>query len=317
MAANSTVWILPVVIFALRFSGQGMMSHLAVVAMARWFVATRGRALAIVGLGFSVGEAMLPLLVVALMTVIEWRLIWVGAGLIAICGLPLLLKLLAQERTPQAMSKSGQAEGMEHRHWTRKQALRHWLFWFMVPALLGPAAFSTAFFFNQVHFAEIKGWHHLELVALFPFFSLVAVGAMIVFGGALDRLGTGRLMPWYQVPMIAAFIFFSQASTPAGAFLGLFMMGVSAGANATLVPAFWAEYYGTRNIGSIKAAAAAIMVLGSAIGPGVTGVFIDLGVSLDTQYLGVAVYFAIASALVYVGISRAMPLLPARGVTPV
>ena len=34
-------------IFVLRLFGQGMMSHLSVVAMARWFVAARGRALSI------------------------------------------------------------------------------------------------------------------------------------------------------------------------------------------------------------------------------------------------------------------------------
>ena len=37
MAFNPFVWLLPVVIFALRLCGQGMTSHIAVVAMARWF----------------------------------------------------------------------------------------------------------------------------------------------------------------------------------------------------------------------------------------------------------------------------------------
>ena len=47
MATVSAAWALPFVIFALRFIAQGMTSHIAVVAMARWFGATRGRALSL------------------------------------------------------------------------------------------------------------------------------------------------------------------------------------------------------------------------------------------------------------------------------
>ena len=67
MAANPSVWLLPVVIFALRFTGQGMTSHIAVVAMSRWFIATRGKALSIATLGFAVGEALLPIVFVGLL----------------------------------------------------------------------------------------------------------------------------------------------------------------------------------------------------------------------------------------------------------
>jgi sugar phosphate permease len=41
MAVNPVVWALPIAIFALRFTGQGMLSHVAVVSIARWFSAVR------------------------------------------------------------------------------------------------------------------------------------------------------------------------------------------------------------------------------------------------------------------------------------
>ena len=66
MAGLPSAFFLPVIIFALRFFGQGMCSHLAVVAMSRWFVANRGRALSLANLGFSFGEAFLPMLFVFL-----------------------------------------------------------------------------------------------------------------------------------------------------------------------------------------------------------------------------------------------------------
>ncbi len=305
MAVNSIIWLLPLVIFFLRLFGQGMSSHLAVVAMARWFIATRGRALSIATLGFAIGEATLPIVFVALMAVVDWHLLWLVAAGVSLLGIPILMILLRQERTPQSMAREVSAAGMQARHWTRKEALLHPLFWAMVPAILGPSAFNTAFFFHQVHFAEIKGWEHLQLVSYFPFYTGMAIAAMVLSGWALDRLGTARLMPFYQLPMVISFLAFSMADGPGGAFVGFLFLALTSGANATLPNAFWAEFYGTAHIGAIKAMAAAVMVLGSAIGPGVTGLLIDMGLGLEQQFFGIAGYFLLTTAIMYVGIRRA------------
>ena len=309
MALNPVWWLLPVVIFALRFGGQGMTSHIAVVAMSRWFIATRGKALSVATLGFAAGEALLPLIFVALMIYYDWRLLWGLAAIIALCGIPILLGLLRNERTPQSMARLSLSVGMVGQHWTRGQALRQFLFWFMVPALLGPAAFNTAFFFHQVHFATVKGMAHVELVAMFPLYTVVSIAAMVLSGWALDKVGTARLIPFMQLPMVAAFVIFGWSDTTATMVLGFFFLALTTGMNTTLPNAFWAEFYGTRHLGAIKAMAAAIMVLGSAIGPGITGLGIDLGLGIEAQYIGVAGYFLFASVMMAIGIARARPLL--------
>ncbi|MEX0283849.1 MAG: MFS transporter [Paracoccaceae bacterium] len=304
LAIVPVVWLLPLAVFLLRLFGQGMCSHTAVVAMARWFVAMRGRALSLASLGFSVGEALLPILFVGLLTLFNWRTLWVVCALICLLGIPILIRLLREERTPQSIAQGQSSLGMKGRHWTRGEALRHPLFWFVVPAILGPSAFNTAFFFHQVHFAEIKGWAHLELVAMFPVYTLGSIAAMVTYGWALDRFGTARLMYTYQLPMTLCFLLFSFASGPGLAVAGFLAMAVTSGANATLPNAFWAEFFGTRHIGSIKAMATAVMVLGSAIGPGVTGVLIDMGIGLETQFIYVSVYFLLTSLGLWVGVSR-------------
>lgn len=304
MALNPVWWLLPLVIFCLRFTGQGMTSHIAVVAMSRWFIATRGRALSVATLGFALGEALLPLIFVALLVWIDWRLLWVAAGVIAIAGVPVLLLLLRQERTPQSMAESSQALGMSALHWTRNQTFRHPLFWFMVPALLGPGAFNTAFFFHQVHFAEVKAMTHIELVTMFPFYTGISIGAMVLSGAALDKFGTPRLIPWFQLPMVAAFLVFAFAQSYGAMLLGFFCLALTTGANTTLPNAFWAEFFGTRHLGSIKAMAAAVMVLGSALGPGITGLGIDLGMGIEAQYILVAGYFIFTTVMMAIGVGR-------------
>ena len=302
MAHLYLVALLPLIIFALRLLGQGMCSHLAVVAMSRWFVASRGRALSIAGMGYSVAEATLPVLFVFLMGFMHWRSLWWVAAITLILATPLLRFLLNQERAPQSVAQDALSLGMKSRHWTRSEALRHPLFWCMVPALLGPSAFSTAFFFQQVHFAEIKDWQHMTLVSFFPFFTASSVLMMVISGWALDRFGTARLIGFYQLPMICAFLCFAFADSLFIFVLGLFFLSMTSGSNATLPNAFWAEFYGTKHLGALKAMAAAIMVFGSAIGPGITGLLIDLGAGLEMQYIWVSAFFAFATASMLVGL---------------
>ena len=310
MALNPTALLIPVVILGLRFFGQGMMTHVAMVAMARWFARTRGRAISIAGLGYSIGEALLPIAFVAAMGFVHWRMLWVIAAVAILAMIPVLLGLLRTERSPQQLAETSETMGLDTRHWTRGEVIKTRLFWCMVPSILGPSAFVTAYFFHHAHFAETKGWSQLGLVATFPIYTATSVTAMLIAGWAIDRFGSGRLVPVFQLPMAAGFIVFGLSSSLTSAAFGMILMGMSSGMNSTLPGAFWAEYFGTRHLGSIKALATAIMVLGSAMGPGVTGVLIDAGVGISTQYFGVCVYFAIASLIGAIGVAGLRPRLP-------
>ncbi|MFN6924844.1 MAG: hypothetical protein ACK4P8_04275 [Tabrizicola sp.] len=52
----------------------------------------------------------------------------------------------------------------------------------------------TAFFFHQVHLAEVKGWAHVTLVARFPVFTVSGIASMPATGWAVNRLGGARLV---------------------------------------------------------------------------------------------------------------------------
>ncbi len=309
MSVSSGVLALLVTIFLLRLMGQGMMGQTAMVAMSRWFVSTRGRAISIAGLGVALGEALLPLSFVALMGWFDWRTLWlIAASFLGIAALVMGL-ILKAERTPQAMARESTVAGMQGRNWTRVQALRHWLFWLSLPAMMGPAAWNTAFFFHQVHFAQIKGWAHFDLVALFPVFTAVGVASMVLTGWLVDRFGSPRIAGVYLVPVaIGYFLVASAESLSAGA-VALAFMGLSVGAHATMSATLWAEFYGTLNLGRIRAMAGAFMVLGTAIGPAVCGWFIDQGIDLAAQAYAISAYFVAAAALAALGARRAARLL--------
>ncbi|MGR3508863.1 MAG: MFS transporter [Sulfitobacter sp.] len=298
-------WIaLILVIYALRLTGQGMMSQLGAVAMVRWFEAARGKALSLSSLGFAAGQAILPVVFVALFASFHWRSLWVLAAGLVLLTMPVMLMLLRHERTPQSMSQTTQSVGMEGHHWTRGQMIRHGLFWLMIPMIIGPAAWGTALFFQQVHLTEVKGWSLVSFVALMPLYTVTSVISTFVSGWAVDRFGVIRVTPVQMLPFAASFAVLAYADTIPMAGVGLLIFGIGQGMQATATSVFWAEFYGTRHIGSIKAVAAALMVFGSAIGPGITGLFIDLGVDFPEQMIPIAIYYVIAAIMATTGILR-------------
>ena len=296
MAGNAAVWLLPFIVFGLRFTGQGMLHHIAIVAMARWYVRARGKAIAIASLGFAFGEACLPVIFVAAMGVVDWRWLWVLAAILTGLAIPVLAWLLKAERVPGAEATNEAAAGMRARHWTRADALRDWRFWGLVPLATVASTFGTALFFQQVHLAEVKGWSHVGLVALFPVFTVTAILVGLVSGVVLDRFGAVRLWWLAPLPMAVGFWVLSVGNSILGAGVAFFFIGLAQGMNATIGAAFWAETYGTNHVGAIKALATALMVIGSAIGPVLTGWLIDAGVSFPEQMGGIAIYLVAVSA---------------------
>ncbi|MCC5972822.1 MAG: MFS transporter [Rubellimicrobium sp.] len=304
-------WALIGVIFALRLFGQGMTSHVALVAMARWFAASRGRAISIASMGFALGQAVLPVVFVAALGWVDWRMRWVLAAGLVVIVIPIILSLLTHERTPQSIAEKDQVSGMNGRNWTRSEALRHPLFWLMVPALLCPPAWGTALFFQQVHLSEVKGWSLAEFVALMPLFTIVLISATFASGWAIDKLGTGRLVPVYMLPFALGFVVLAQTETIPGAAVGLVLVALGSGLQATLPGVFFAEYYGSRHLGAIRATAGSVMIFGSAIGPGVSGWLIDAGIMFPDQMMGIALLFVLAGLSATLGVVRARSALTA------
>jgi sugar phosphate permease len=304
MAFNSSVWLLPVVIFGLRLSGQGMLNHIAMVSMVRWYTATRGKALAIAGLGFAIGEACLPFIIVASLIYISWQTVWIAAAALSILFLFLLRFLLNKERTPHSIAQTTQAVGIGNQHWTRAQAIKHPLFWLLIPVAITPSMFTTAVFFQQVHLAEVKGWQHVHFVALFPAFTIMGVVAGIIFGGAIDKWGSIRILPFMLIPLATGLFVFGNFDSITAGLLALILMAITQGATGTVSVAIWSEIYGTKHVGSIKALAVAFMVFGSAIGPLVTGRLIDQGYSFPDQMPAYVVYVLIVCAITYFATHR-------------
>lgn len=298
MAATAGPLMLTLAVFGLRFCGQGMMSHLAMTAMARWFRANRGRALAVAILGFPLGEALYPLLAVRLAEAAGWRTTWliVAAATVGIL-LPALFLLLRRGRTPQGEGAGDSAVGMDRRHWTRREVVRHWSLWAILPAVLAPPFIATCAIFHQVHIAELRGYALPTMAAAFPLYAAVSITGTLLGGTVMDRRGPLSVLPLFLLPLTAGI---ALLAVPAGVgiwFAVLAGIAFSQGIAGTLFGVLWPTLYGTRHIGAIKALTTSAMVFSTAVGPGLTGILIDLGIAFPEQAPVLAAYCLAVSAV--------------------
>ncbi len=290
MALNPSLVVLGVLVFGLRLCGQGMMSHLAVVAMGRWFQSHRGRAVAIAGLGFSVGEALLPTATVAAIALVGWRGVWgLVAAVLVFALVPLFAWLLGAARQPQgAGGDDGLTVGMAGRHWPRGEVLGHWSFWCLMPGVLTPSFIGTVLFFHQVRLSEEKGWDLISMALGYPAYAGLTILASLTGGALVDRFGPTRILPLVLVPLGAAGVVLAVVGPVVLWVLILALTGLTQGLIQPMWGAMWAELYGTRHLGAVRAAAITAMVLSTAIGPGLTGLLIDGGVDFQDQGFAMA-----------------------------
>ncbi len=319
MGLAESVVLLGVAIYMLRQFGQGLMSHTGSTSMARYFEAGRGRAIGVSGIGFPLGEGLFPILAVAVMAWAGWRDMWLLCGAaMAFVFLPAQQWLLAghsarqsryrdrvaAEERAEAEADRTRAPGERRAHWTRPEVLRDPRFYLVLPAALAPSFIVTGVFFHQVHLVEVKGWSLAWYSAAFMAFAGATVPAGLIYGALIDRIGAVRALPLFLPPLAAACVVLALWDHPLAIWAFMPLAGMSAGMSQTLSAALWAEVYGTRHIGAIKALTTALMVLSTAASPWAIGALIDIGVGLEAILLLCAGYAALGVGLSFAARGR-------------
>lgn len=286
IAIAPNVVVLTLALYLLRLFGLGMMLETAFTEIGRWFVANRGRAMALIAPGQQAGVAILPVVVVLIASATGgWRTTWIAsAALIVLVGMPAIIALLKVERVPRS-HEAKVRDRHTARDWTRSEVIRDPILYLLLLGILAPSVISTVIFFEQDYLIDLRGYHRLAFAAAYPVMSVTTVAFGLVCGHMIDRLGSLRLLPYFLLPLAIAAAAVGLITPMWGVYLFMFLLGISNGFTSTLLGALWPEVYGLANLGGIRAIIVSAMVFSTAIGPGLSGALIDRGISLPTQML--------------------------------
>jgi MFS family permease len=320
LSASTGVITLFLAILALRHMGQGLMSMAGTTTMVRYIDGAKGKANALSGIGYSISEAVLPSLVIALLLLLNWRQSWVFWGVALLVILPLLVRWLLRDhdsRHSQYLQRTladgdGSTAGAAQRQkqWTRNELLRDPLFYLWLPALLAMPLLFTGFMFHQVHLVEAKQWPLPLWGTLYIVYALTTSVTKLLAGILVDRFTATRLLPVMILPMALALGLLAASSHLAVAVGFMCLMGMAVGTYSTVASPFYAERYGTLHLGSIKSLTTALMVFSSALSPVAMGWGIDAGISMETMALWGLGYVLGASLLAWLALRLAEQTVP-------
>jgi MFS family permease len=301
MGSVTSPLLLVVAIFLLRQFGQGLTSHTGITSMARYHDADRGKAIALAAIGFSCGEAVLPVAGLYLSQAIGWRQTFY---LVAACVLAaiapalwLLKGQVARHAEFTAKLNLNSAGETGSRDYTRRQVLAEARFYYLLPAMIAPSMIGTALFFFPAEIAAAKQWNSLWVTGNYWLYSLVSVATTIYSGLLIDRFSARRVVPLFLLPLAVALVVLNLTDHPFVIWPYLLLMGLSTGLYFTGLSALWAELYGALHLGAIKSLTNAIMVFASALGPALVGTLLEWGVSFTSIALLLAGFCLAATAL--------------------
>jgi len=277
----SSVLLLFIAIFLMRFSGQGMMSHTASTTISRYFTRTRGRALSISWFGLSSAEFILPILMVYLLSIIDWKNLWLIFSIIVLAVLPVASFLLIKNLDLDSREVNEKnIDEIKIKQWKRIEVIKDYRFYIICLNMLAMPWIFTGFAVFQSFIQTSKGWGPYIIAQSFMSYSILSVLTLFISGILIDKFTSRKLLIYMNIPLLIAVIVLFYFETPISAFIFLGLVGISNGFANILGSSTWAELYGVKHLGSIKALTTALMVFATAFGTALFGFLIDIGFSV-------------------------------------
>ena len=297
----SSVFFLFFSIFLMRLSGQGLMSHTATTTIARFFEKSRGRALSTTWLGLSLAEFILPLLIVFLLTFLDWRNIWILISIFVIVVLPIISFSLVKniKLDSREVSNIKDVEKKVIKQWTRIEVLKDYRFYIVCLSMLAMPSIATGTFVYQSFIASSKNWGPYVIAQSFMVYSILSVITLFLSGFLIDKFSSRKLLIYMNIPLLFSTFVLYYFNSPISSFVFLGLIGISNGLANILGSATWAEIYGVKYIGSIKALTTAFMVFSTAIGTASFGILIDNSFTVEQIALVSGSYILIAITLLF------------------
>ena len=240
--------------------------------------------------GLSTAEFILPVLITYFFLIYSWRTVWQGIAILIIVLLPLVIlntikniKLDTRESDPNPNKK------IKIKSWKRREVLKDYRFYIVSLNMLAMPWIATGVFVYQSFITDSKMWSLYTIPKAFMVYSITSIGTLFVSGFLVDKFTGRKLISYMNLPLLLAMLTLLYFKNEIFAYVFLGLIGVSNGLANILGSSTWAEIYGVKFIGSIKALTTAFMVFSTAFGTAVFGVLIDKGFTIENiAFVGTA-----------------------------
>ena len=285
------------------------MSHTATTTISRYFTKSRGKALSTGWFGLSTAEFILPVLIVYLLTIYDWRNIWIYTSIIIILFLPvisfsLIRNLNFDSREPDKENLNSK----KIKNWKRTEVLKDYRFYILCANMLAMPWIATGTFVYQSFILSSKDWGPYVIAQSFMVYSVLSVITLFIAGFLIDKFTSRKILIFMNLPLLLSIFVIIFFNHPLTSFVFLGLIGITNGLANVLGSSTWAEIYGVKYIGSIKALTTALMVFATAFGTALFGFLIDRGFSIEGIAVISGVYISLSLVLLFLVKNKLNPV---------
>ena len=296
----SSIYFLFLIIFALRFFGQGTMDHAGRTSMSRYFGNNRGKAISVATLGGQLGVMFLPIVAVKLLLVMSWESVWLLAGFsIIFLFIPMMIFILRNHNLRDSLFKESANELNMGRKWKTREILSNKNFYIYLPLTVSSPFIGTGLMFHQVFIIKNKGWTLEMLASGYILLGIFSIFGLMFGGPIVDKFSSKKVVKFSLLPLFFAIIVLLFFESYFAMFIYLSLIGLNMGIGAPFVGSLWAEIYGLKSLGTVKALIQASTVFASALSPVIFGYIIDFGMGIFTiGFIGILIIIMSSSLVI-------------------
>lgn len=253
---------------AMRLFGQGAIGLGNITAVSRAYDRHRAKALALVTLGYPVGEMVFPILFLTTIAAMGWRgSLQMIAFAYVLVAATVLWWIIGRTPAMDATIGRGADFPTEERSdgWTFRAVLRHPVFLLAVVTSAALPLAMTGLLFHQIALFDRLGWGAGAVPPALAFFAVGGVTGTLLAGATLDRINPrwGFVVAGVAGLLALATTALDDPSWIAFASLLGLASGLGGGANGVI----WSHHFGLPMLGRIKGTVTAVRNGATALGP--------------------------------------------------
>ena len=277
---------------------------LTTVPISKWFVEKRGKALAITSLGVPIGAMIFVPLTQFFIDISGWRNTWIISGFISmLIIIPPALWLL--RRQPEDIGLVPDGELIESKNltdketsWEFEEAFKTRVFWKITICLTVISIATGTIAIHRIPAFMDRGLEP-QLIALATAFDAVCAGISTFFvGNLVKKLGIRLLGTLSFLFLAIASIITIYAYSFWVIFISMAIFGLGIGGLMFIHSFIWADYFGRKNLGTIRGKITPFILIIGGIGAPVSGYVRDYTGSYQSIWFA-GLIMMIISALIF------------------
>lgn len=266
--------------YMLRLFGQGSMTLLPSALVPQWFKVNRGKALSLMSLGGVVGSAVIPPLntwMIMQFGIQQAWWFWVVA--LFVIMVPIAQKFIYNHPSDLGLVVDGSPQArvseIKYSHsiktsshdFTLDEAMKTRSFWLMLLTMAIPSMINTGITFHIVSILMQKGYDPIFAAFILSITALVSFPMTFVAGFVLDKVRVQYVKAINYGLYFLAIITLTFTNATMFIILYAVIHGVFNAFESVSTGVLWPNYFGTKNLASIRSLTMTSTVIGSALGP--------------------------------------------------